>query len=672
MGRRIVGWLAVAVVAAVSPRGVRGAIQEDLTRLSLEALMELRVTTAARTAQPVADTPAPVTVLTAEDLRRTGAVTLADALRLVPGVHVGRLDANTWALSARGFDSRWANKLLVMIDGRTVYSPLFAGVFWDVQDVLLEDVERIEVIRGPGAALWGANAVNGVVHVITRSARDTQGAYAEMAGGTEERASGAVRYGSRLGESVWWRAYAKGFRRDGGRSEAGHAAGDGWEQVRGGFRVDGDTGGRGTWTLQGDAYRGTSGAAYTLPTPEPGVFARIAEDVDVAGWSLLGRWEVGAPAGGRFRAQGFYDLAIRRDVPAAARVETWDLDLQHRFTLGRRQEVVWGGGVRLVRDRTDGTFVLRFDPARRTTRLWSLFLRDEVSLVPRRLRAIVAGRLEHNSYTGWEWQPDLRVLWHPVRGHTLWAAVSRAVRSPSRLEADGRVVGALLGPGDAGNPFPAEWKGMLVGDGRFSSERVVAWQGGYRVEPAPSVSAEATAFLHRYRGLRTLEVVRIGPDPEDPGRVLSVARPDNRMDGRVWGAELEARWSVTPRWRWRLAYTWLRVELDAEGSTDPHAELDEGKTPRHQAALWSFADLPGNVELDVGLGYVGARERRSLPPYWDLDVRIAWEPSPGIEVSVVGRALLERSRAEFPREDFLRLETSEMERGVYAKISGRF
>ncbi|GAB6064563.1 TonB-dependent receptor plug domain-containing protein [Deferrisoma palaeochoriense] len=648
-----------------------GALARDLTALPLEELLEIRITSAARKPQSLAEAAGPVTVITAEEIRRSGATTLPEVLRMVPGLHVGRLNANTWALSVRGFDGRWANKLLVMIDGRTVYSPLFSGVFWDAQDVLLEDVDRIEVIRGPGAALWGANAVNGVIHVVTKSAADTWGGYLEAGGGDEERGFGAVRYGGRLGRGLWGRIWAKGFDRDGAADPAGGQAPDDWSQVRGGFRLDAERAAS-TWTLQGEIYRGRSGAVYTVPTADPDRLETWADDTALWGGNLLGRWGRKLGAAGRFQLQAYYDRTSRDEAIGREEREAWDLDLQHRFSLGRRHDVVWGGGVRLSRDRIDGTAIIRFDPARRTDRLWNAFLQDEVALVPDHLHLILGVRAEHNNYTGAEWQPDARVLWRVTPGHTLWAGASRAVRTPSRAEADAVMAGQVLGVGNPANPLPVVIRPEFRGDDGFGSESVVSWQVGYRARWTEAVSTDLAAFLSRYRDLRTIDSRVVGPDPLHPGWLVATGGPGNRADAVSKGVEAEARWRVTRAWRLRVAYTWFLLDIDPGGSSDFSAEFEEGKTPRHQVDLRSYADLPGGWSLDLGLRYVGSLERRDIPPYWGLDARLAWEPSPGIELEIVGRDLLEPSHPEFPREDFLRLETSEPERSVYAAVRARF
>ncbi|GAB4264441.1 TonB-dependent receptor plug domain-containing protein [Deferrisoma sp.] len=648
------------------PAGAR-----DLTALPLEALMEIRITSAARKPQSLAETAGPVTVITAEEIRRSGATTLPEVLRMVPGLHVGRLTANTWAVSVRGFDGRWANKLLVMIDGRTVYSPLFSGVFWDAQDVLLEDVDRIEVIRGPGAALWGANAVNGVIHVITKSAAATRGGYLEVGGGDEERGFGAVRYGGRLGGGPWARIWAKGFDRDGAADPSGGQAPDDWSQVRGGFRLDDEGDGR-AWTLEGEIYRGRSGLVYTVPTPDPDAVATWADDGRLWGGHLRGRWSREDGAWGRVEARAYYDRTSRDEPIGREEREVWDLDLQHRFSLGTRNDVVWGGGVRLSRDRIDGTRAIRFEPDRRTDRLWSAFVQDEIALVPDRFHLILGVRAEHNSYTGPEWQPDARILWRPAAGHTLWAAVSRAVRTPSRAEADAVMAGYVLGAGNPANPLPAILRPEFRGDDGFGSETVVSWQAGYRARWSEALSTDVAAFLSRYRDLRTIEPQVIAPDPLHPGWLMGTGGPANRADAVAKGFEAEAEWRACRAWRLRAAYTWFLLDIDPNGSSDFSAEFEEGKTPRHQVDLRSFADLPAGWRLDLGLRYVGSLERRDIPSYWGLDARLAWEPAPGLELEIVGRDLLEPSHPEFPREDFLRLETSEPERSVYAAVRARF
>ncbi|GAB4280004.1 MAG: TonB-dependent receptor plug domain-containing protein [Deferrisomatales bacterium] len=660
-----IGLLWVAGTAGAQPLG-------RLAELSLEELMEIQVTSAARKGQPLAAVAAPVTVITGEEIRRSGATTLAEALRLAPGVHAARINADTWAVSARGFDSRFANKLLVMVDGRTAYSPLFSGTFWDVQDTLLADVDRIEVIRGPAAAMWGANGVNGVIHVVTKSARRTEGSYARWGVGTEERAFGGVRVGGGTRGGTYWRAYAKAFGRDGGAAPTeGREDADRWSQVRAGFRTDRDSGSVSvTWS--GEVYTGTTGAAYATPLPDPPFEAVAAERVRVAGGHLLGRWEGASGPNAQLAVQAYYDRTERDDprLGAGASVDTVDLELQHRFQGLPRQDWLWGGGYRLIHRRVEPTFLGSLDPSSRFVHLATGFLQDEIAVVPSRLHLILGARLEHNSYTGVELQPDARLLWTPRRDHTVWAAVSRAVRTPSAFETDGRVRGSTVPPGAVENPSPFPAQPIAVKNEDFEAETGVTWQLGYRGQPSPAVALELAAFSTRWSDLRTFESTDVSVED---GVAVVHGRVDNRMDGWSYGVEAWAEWRPTASWRLRGTYTFVRVDLEPEaGSSDGVSERDEDKTPRHQVQLHSFADLTDRLSLDVGVRYVDEIPRGGVNPYLGLDVRLGWRPLANLELALVGRNLLESRHREFPVEEFIRLAATEVERDFYATCTWSF
>ncbi len=450
--------------ALVSP--VQAQMPQDLKALTIEELMDIDVTVASRRPEPVRAAAAAVSVITRDDIRRSGAATIADALLLAAGVHVARMNNGVWGVSIRGFNAPTANKLLVMIDGRTVYSPLFTGVFWNTVDYFLEDVERIEVIRGPGATLWGANAVNGVVNVITRPSGDTRGTALMLGGGVEETAQAAARYGGALGPGTF-RVYGKYDRRDAGRLSEGGTAGDRRDRGQAGFRFD-TARGADAWMITADAFH----SEQRFTGLADGAFSRA---------SVLGRWTRALGPGAQLRVQTFYERE-RRDVPRqlAYDLDTADLELQYAGTLRGRHSLVTGGGYRLSRDDTRGGTVT-FDPPDRSYPLWHLFVHDEFAWVPDRVFVTGGLKLEHNAFSGAEWQPTARLRLEPARGHTLWAAVSRPVRRPTRLDVD------LI------NSTPS---GLVtaVGSEGFAAETLLALDAGYRTQPAAYLSAEAVLF----------------------------------------------------------------------------------------------------------------------------------------------------------------------------------
>lgn len=414
--------------------------EEDIFTLGILDLMNTKVTTVSRKPQQLANAAAAIHVITQEDIRRSGATSIPEVLRLAPGVQVARIDANKWAISIRGFNGRFATKLLVLMDGRSVYSPLFSGVFWDLQDTVLADIERIEVIRGPGAALWGANAVNGVINIITKSSAETIGGHVNFGGGTEERSFATARYGMSLSEATNLRVYGKYVDRDAQADAAGNRAHDNWHTTRGGFRLDSQDRDGDLLTFQGDyldGKRGETAQISQLPTPlDPAVSHSVNLENPVSGGNLLARWQRNLSATSSFSGQLYYDHATLNAFNTRAKTDTFDLDFQHRFACGSKQDIVWGLGFRFGHDEIDNSFTINFLPAERDSQLYSAFVHDEIALVPEYLSLILGSRFEHNRYSGFEIQPNGRLLWTPDPHHTVWASVSRAVRTPSRGEQD--------------------------------------------------------------------------------------------------------------------------------------------------------------------------------------------------------------------------------------------
>ena len=447
--------LTTALVGGIVMLAATTAMGKDLTELSIEELLDVEVTSVGKKAQALSDAAAAVYVISNEDIRRSGATNVPEALRMVPGIAVKRIDSNKWAVSARGFSSRFANKLLVLIDGITVYTPSFSGVYWEYQGVMLADVDRIEVIRGPGATLWGANAVNGVINIITKSAAATQGGLAIAGAGTEERAIGALRYGGKLGSDTFARAYAKYDARDSLVTTLGDDGRDAWDLGQGGFRVDSSFGAGNNATVEGNVYRSNLRQQLQVPDPlAPPEFSRLVDDhVDAEGWNLLGKWGRALSVTSDVSLQLYYDHSERNEYYVVQRHDIVDLDFQQRTKIGDRNDIVWGLGYRNIDDRFDNTELVTMTPSAENRSLWSGFIQDEIDLLRDRLRLTLGTKVEHNDYTGIEVQPNLRLLWKAPGQTSLWGAISRAVRTPSRAESSGNIWTQVTSTG-APPPYP--------------------------------------------------------------------------------------------------------------------------------------------------------------------------------------------------------------------------
>jgi iron complex outermembrane recepter protein len=607
---------------------------ESLKALSIEQLMNVEVTSVSKRPERLARVASAIQVITQQDIRRAGASSLPEALRLATNLQVAQIDSRQWAISARGLNSTAANKLLVLIDGRTVYTPLFSGVFWDVQDVPVAEIDRIEVISGPGATLWGANAVNGVINVITKRAKDTQGLLVSGGGGSELRGFGTAQYGGALGQNVHYRAYGSGFTREPTLLPSGIDATDDWHFEQGGLRMDWDASEASRLTLQGDYYDGRSS--------QPG-----AADIALSGGNLAAKWSRTISATSDLRAQLYYDHT-HRNIPGTfgEDLDTYDVDLQHHAHLGTRHDVVWGLGYLLINDRVANSAALAFLPAHVTREWFTGFVQDEIALVPDRFHLTLGTKIEHNDYTGVEIQPSGRVNWAVSDVGTLWAAVSRALRTPSRIDRE------FYAPGQP--PY------FLAGGPNFDSEEELAYEVGYRHQRGPVALSVAT-FYNRYYGLRSLE--QANPPAAFPVVI------GNGQDAESYGAELTVDYRVTDRWRLVAGYTELRIHVWAlPTSTDTSRGSAENHTPDRQFSVRSSADLPGHLSLDGTVRYVGDIANQQVPAYGELDVRLGWQPVPRLEVSVVGQNLLHDHHVEFGAPG----ARSDIKRGVYGSFEWHF
>ncbi len=607
----------------------------ELKKLSLDELFDQEIVSVSKHAERFAGAASAIQVITQEDIRRSGASSVPEALRLAPNLTVARVDSRQWAISSRGFNSTSANKLLVLMDGRAIYTPLYSGVFWDVQDTLLEDVDRVEVISGPGGTLWGANAVNGVINVITKSAKDSQGLLLSGGGGSELNGFGGLRYGGRLSSNLFYRVYGKHFDRDSTRFANGEQATNDWHMSQGGLRLDWDLAEGQLLTAQGDYYDGT------IAQPSRG-------DIRVEGGNFIGRWTRTFSDESHLKLQLYYDYS-HRIMPGTFEEElhTYDLDLQHQFPAGERQVILWGTGYRFMDDHVGNSAALAFLPAQVTRQLVSGFIQDGISLVPEQLQLTLGAKLEHNDFTGLETQPSARLAWTPTTRQTVWTAISRAVRTPSRIDRE------FFSPGSP--PY------FLEGGPNFESEELLAYELGYRVQPHRQISLSASAFFNDYDDIRSVE--KAAPPAPRP-LVIGYG-----LAGEAYGAEFAVEYRATDRWRLRASYTHLQIRLRPKpGSSDTTNGSGESHDPNHQLAIRSSMDLPWRLEWDTGLRYVSRIANQNVPAYTELEARFGWNATRNLELSIVGQNLLHAHHVEFGAP----ATRQEVERTVFGKVTWRF
>ena len=637
----------------------------DLAGLDIDELARIEITSVSRKAEPLANATAAVSVLTREDIRRSGAATLPDVLRMIPGLQVARVGSRDWAVSARGFNQQSANKLLLLVDGRSVYSPIFAGVFWDALAFPMDEIERIEVIRGPGATMWGANAVNGVVNVVTRPAGESSGGRVLVGAGTQLRAIGGARYGARVG-SVDFRVNGGGRVRDPSLLADGEDAFDDWRFGQIGFRLDGSPSPRSSWTVQGDAHRGAGDHRLLLPTSVPPHTEVVVDELRIDGINLLGRWTQQTSARSEVTVQAYYDRARREQTPlfGTMTVNQIDVDAQHRFALGERHEVIWGGGYRRMSDDVTGARGIGFEPASRTSDLWTVFVQGNLALVPDRLSVTVGTKFEHSEFSGGDLQPNVRLLWQPSAVHSAWAAVSRAMRTPSRIDADAVADAALTG-----SPVQAR----LVGSDDYGAEELIAYEAGYRLEPAVSLSFDAAMFYNAYDDLRTIAPGGPLPPEGDDPRPIVPFDVNNDAYGRSYGIELAGTWRASRHARLRASYSRLEVRtaIVAGAPANSTPEVVEGSDPEHTVTAWLAVDLPASLELDLLGRHVGELRTRDIPAYTTADVRLGWRATSRFELSLVVHDLLEDRHAEFPTIAFI-LDDRQIGRRGFARAVWRF
>jgi iron complex outermembrane recepter protein len=664
--------LACALVLIVLPMRAAQAQndQPDLTALKIEDLMNVDVTSASKKEQKLSQVPAAIFVITAEDIRRSGATNIPDLLRMVPGLEVAQINPSTWAISARGFNGQYSNKLLVLIDGRTVYTPTFSGVFWDAQDVPLDLIGRIEVIRGPGATVWGANAVNGVINIITKSARDTQRGMVTASGGTLEHIGGVIRYGGLIGNRGAYRVFTDGFEMGPFVTSDHLSAQDDWYLIHGGFRADANLTARDSITIEGDAIRGNAGEMTdSIVSLQPPVNAILDLRDRFSGWNVLARWKRARSAGSETSLQIYFDHSNRGDTTYGIGLSTLDIDFQDHVHWGRRHDFVWGLGYRSNSDDTASTSRISFTPPDLTTHIFSSFVQDDIALDSNRVSLSLGTKFEHEYYNGFNLQPSARITWTPDGRTTLWAAVSGAQGTPSRVDVSIRFNYAAF-PGPNNLPILIS----LFGNPALQNTRLIATEGGLRKQLSQKISFDSTVFYNRYRDLTSEEpgATSLETDPP-PEHLLMPTYLSDLLYGETQGAEIFANVKLASRWTISPGYTFLAMHLHQEAASldTTTAPETEGGIPNQQAQLRSDVNLPWHWQWTTSAYFVGRLAAPKIPSYTRLDTNLAWQASERLSLGVVGQDLLRNLHQEYMGPD-LTVLPSLVRRSAYARITWRF
>ena len=637
-----------------------------LKQLSLEQLGNIEVTTAAKEPEEVWKTAAAIYVITQEEIQRSGATTIPDALRLAPGVEVARIDSNKWSIGIRGFGSRLSRDVLVLIDGRTVYTTLLAGTYWEVQNVLMEDVDRIEVIRGPGGTIWGPNAVNGVINIISKSSPETHGVLASVGGGSVDQGFFNTRYGGGNGKGLDYRVYALGFDR-GPEFHSDRADYDRWRAAQGGFRIDIAPNDRDSFTVQGDLYDEGAGEAVTATTYAPPYSQILTGTALLSGGDLVGHWKRVLGEGKDIQLQASYDRTNRREPNFTDLRNTFDVDFMDRFRLAARQQISWGLGARFSQGNNPAVVSgLTFQPSERTDQLLTAFFQDEIELVPDRFSVSLGTKLLHTNYAGLQWQPSARMLWTPTQKQTLWAAFTHAVRTPSAAERAFFLLG-FIGI-DPTSKLPAFARFNANPD--FRSEQLNGNELGYRRLLGQKLYIDLSAFYNHYSGLFSEDITGgffVETDPA-PTHLLLPARFGNGLLGTTEGLEIAPEWRPTTFWRLRGSYSFLEMHLKkSPGSLDVGtAPIVQGSSPQHQADIQSGFDLSKAFTLDLTYRYVSALPALKTTAYSTADVRFGWKVSEHLELSVLGQNLLQPFHYEFPSDPGPNVA---IKRSVYGQIT---
>jgi iron complex outermembrane receptor protein len=638
---------------------------ESIFDLSFEELTKRPITSVSKREEKMDQAPAAVFVLSQTDIMRSGANSIPEILRLVPGLSVARINSHTWAITSRGFNSNFANKLLVLIDGRSVYNPIFSGVNWDQIDLLLEDIERIEVIRGPGATVWGANAVNGVINIITKKVSDSQGGYFTAGGGSEENAAAGARYGGKINENSFAKVYAKGFLNDDSKVLHDSDNYDDWKAFQSGFRYDNQVNSDDFFTLHGDTQFGQEQDEHTIPLLSQEYSTEQKKDGRYNWSNILADWDHKISKDSSLEFQTFFDHHNRNNILADEESNTADLEIEYNVKANEDHLITAGLGYRHVDDSVDPTLSfagLEFDPRSMQSDIFNTFIQDEITLIPEKLKFSLGTKLEHNDYSGLEVQPGVRISYTPTQISTFWASFSRAVRTPSRVE-DGIIFTNQTFPAEDGTPTALN----VTGHPNLESENLYAYELGYRVMPKKNLSFDVSTFINHYNDLFALS-------PGNPTFIMDSTFPHveipldfaNSQSGNTYGVEAVANWE--PYYWWRLQAWYSYIDMNIEQFVD-------NETPENQAMLRSLITINEKFEIDPRLRFVDSvtalQNTDVIDAYAELDLRLGYRVRKGLVLSIVGQNLLDNRHQEYVSAESRTLP-AEIERAVFAKIDWNF
>lgn len=630
--------VAMLPVQAYAQSAAAGRSDPEFDKILEMDIADLTVTSVAKRDQKLTDTPAAVYVVTQEEIRRAGVNSIVEALRLVPGVQVARVMGNRWAVSARGFNGALSNKILVQIDGRSIYTPVFSGTYWEDQSTLIQDIDRIEVVRGPGASLYGANAVNGVINIITKPASETQGNLVSALGTTT---GGLVeaRHGGKLGDNSFYRVYGQYTETGSSKRPNGGSNHDDRTRQRTGFRWDKKDGSSNSYTLQGDMYNGNQGAISTFATLTAPYSQTFITDNESFGGNVLGRWIHKLSDDSQLNLQAYVDHYTRKEMNSEQRVTTLDFQAQHSVRVDERNHFIWGGGVRSYLEDLQGAYPISVSEEYGQHELINLFAQNEYAVIPDVLYWTLGSKFEYNDFTGFEVQPSTRLSWHPTQNQTVWGAISRAVRMPSTIEDDISLLSAVA-------PTTPVTEFRVVGNKGQKAEELLAYEIGHRIQPERNLSFDTALFYNDFDNLQTIGTA--SPGYLSPsGSFVIPYQINNLGEGQVYGAEFSANWNVTADWRLVGTYTSLKMDLDVAPGAVGNLNAAEDSSPRNQFSLRSYYNVSDWLHWDNMFYYVDDLGP-TVPDYLRFDTRVAFLVTSGLEVSLIGRNLLKEKHTEFP------------------------
>ncbi len=657
----LIAFLALPLQTAVASDVSNSEIKKLLS-LSLSELSNVTVTSVSKKSEPESEAAAAVYVITQDDIKRSGATNIPDMLRMAPGIVVTQSGSNNWTVSSRGFNDQFANKLLVLIDGRTIYSPLFSGVVWDSQDTMIEDIERIEVIRGPGATLWGANAVNGIINIITKNSKYSQGGLATANYGNQF-GSVSARYGVKAGDDSYIRTYAKYNDYSSQYLRGGADAGDSWRKQQAGFRSDLRASEQDKITIQGDIYSIDEDDRFTFPDLNSPVYASTSKGFKLSGGNILLRWEQKQNKNSETSLQAYFDNASQKTSFFSDAANTVDFEFQHYWTGWDRQEFVWGGGYRFINDTNGDTASAQYalTPSTRNDDIFNAFIQDKIALIEKSVFLTLGSKFEHNDYSGFEVQPSARLSWLVDDNQTLWGAVSRAVHTTSRFGSDGRLSYGIYPP-TISVPLPTLVQG--TGNKNLDSEALTAYEVGYRIQPSKKLSIDVAAYYNDYNKLFAEE---LGTPVIFPTYVYQPVISKSTNNAHSWGGEIAVKYNVSSAWQLAGSYSYIDLNVDDKASI---AFKLVGKSPKNMFNIRSTYLFENKLEMTNSLYSYSRLSSIDIPSYYRFDTKLSYPITDAVSVNLVGQNLLYTRHKEFT--PFLYQTQEEIGRSMYAGVSYKF